>query len=81
MYSQAAALLAVIGCLALAGCGAKKDGGSGRKFVTVGTAPDGGAFAPVGNAIANVVEANKGELDWVVSPQGTKGTQETKVTE
>jgi TRAP transporter TAXI family solute receptor len=47
-----------------------------RRFVTIGTAPAGGAFAPVGNAIANVVDANKGELNWVVSPQGTKGTQE-----
>ncbi len=47
-----------------------------RQFVTVGTAPAGGAFAPVGNAIANVVDANKGDLNWVVSPQGTKGTQE-----
>ena len=71
------------------GCDAPKPGGEGaagagtssstsgkRQFVTVGTAPAGGAFAPVGNAIANVVEANKGELNWVVSPQGTKGTQE-----
>ena len=61
------------------GTGASNDGGSTggkRQFVTVGTAPAGGAFAPVGNAIANVVDANKGELNWVVSPQGTKGTQE-----
>ena len=49
---------------------------TGRQFITIGTAPAGGAFAPVGNAIAGVVEANKGDLDWVVSPQGTKGTQE-----
>lgn len=48
----------------------------GRKFVTVGTAPEGGSFAPVGNAIASVVEANKAELNWKVSTQGTKGTQE-----
>ncbi len=47
-----------------------------RQFVTLGTAPAGGAFAPVGNAIANVVDTNKGDLNWVVSPQGTKGTQE-----
>lgn len=65
-----------------AGCSDKtavkgRDGsGGGRQFVTVGTAPAGGAFAPVGNAIANVVNANQGDLNWVVSPQGTKGTQE-----
>jgi len=47
-----------------------------RQFITIGTAPAGGAFAPVGNAIANVVYSNKGDLNWVVSPQGTKGTQE-----
>lgn len=66
------------GCL-LVGCnadrGASGDGG-GRTFVTVGTAPEGGAFAPVGNAISNIVGANKGDLNWTVSTQGTKGTQE-----
>lgn len=66
------------GC-ALAGCNASREtdaDGGGRTFITVGTAPEGGAFAPVGNAIANVVEANKGDLDWNVATQGTKGTQE-----
>ena len=68
----------------LAGCGGDKAGngeggaagGGGRQFVTIGTAPDGGAFAPVGNAITNVVDTNKGDLNWTVSAQGTKGTQE-----
>ncbi len=61
------------------GCDAKEGGtkvAGGKKFVTVGTAPAGGAFAPVGNAIAGVVDANKGDLNWTVTPQGTKGTQE-----
>ncbi|QEG23531.1 TAXI family TRAP transporter solute-binding subunit [Mariniblastus fucicola] len=48
----------------------------GRQFITLGTAPSGGAFAPVGNAIAGVVDANKGDRDWVVTPKKTKGTQE-----
>lgn len=68
-----------IGLLAalLAGCNNGTAGGSGqRQFVTVGTAPAGGAFAPVGNAIANVVDEHQGDLNWVVKPQGTKGTQE-----
>lgn len=77
-------LFTLIAVTGFAGCdsnpkAADGEGGSasgGRQFVTIGTAPAGGAFAPVGNAIANVVDANKGELDWVVSPQGTKGTQE-----
>ena len=75
--------VAVIAAFAAPGCDkpAKDSGGqakakTGRQFVTIGTAPAGGAFAPVGNAIAGVVEANKGDLDWVVAPQGTKGTQE-----
>ena len=67
-------------CALFLGCGEggtdSASSGGGRQFVTVGTAPEGGAFAPVGNAIANVVEANKGELNWKVSTQGTKGTQE-----
>jgi len=78
-------LIRIIPCIVLAagwvlvGCNANRgtDGdGGGRKFVTVGTAPEGGAFAPVGNAISNVVEANKGERNWKVATQGTKGTQE-----
>lgn len=78
-------IAAVIGLVALvmaAGCDKKSDSVTGgnkpvpRLFVTLGTAPAGGAFAPVGNAIANVVEANKGDLNWVVAPEGTKGTQE-----
>ena len=48
----------------------------GRKFITVGTAPEGGAFSPVGNAIVSVVSANCAEFNWKVATQGTKGTQE-----
>lgn len=71
----------LIGYLAVAGCNnsgsENATGQSGkRQFVTIGTAPAGGAFAPVGNAIAGVVDAHKGDLNWVVKPQGTKGTQE-----
>ena len=58
------------------GTGDSSSASGARQFVTIGTAPAGGAFAPVGNAIANVVDSNKGDLNWVVSPQGTKGTQE-----
>lgn len=81
IFSRCFALAAVTGLLTLAGCNSSSSsgssgGGGGRQFVTVGTAPEGGAFAPVGNAIASVVEANKGDLNWKVSTQGTKGTQE-----
>ncbi|MDG1873041.1 MAG: TAXI family TRAP transporter solute-binding subunit, partial [Mariniblastus sp.] len=79
------ALFAVLPLTINLGCtksGSVELGGSGagsaskKQFVTVGTAPAGGAFAPVGNAIASVVEANKGDLNWTIAPQGTKGTQE-----
>ncbi len=58
-------------CLLVVGC---QPGDS--KFVTVGTAPEGGAFSIVGNAITNAIDKNKGDADWVLSTQGTKGTQE-----
>ena len=49
---------------------------SSTEFITLGTAPLGGAFVPVGNAIATTVDENKGDLNWVVSSSATKGTQE-----
>lgn len=55
---------------------ADKPGTSGeRKFITIGTAPGGGAFSAVGNAIANTLDATN-ESNMKVSAQGTKGTQE-----
>ena len=72
-------------CVGLTGCekssrtaqtGAGGAATGQRQFITIATAPPGGAFAPVGNAIANVVDTNKGDLNWQVSPQETKGTQE-----
>ncbi len=47
-----------------------------RQFISIGTAPIGGAFHPVGSAIANVVSKNMTEKDWEVTAEGTKGTQE-----
>ncbi|MDA0841157.1 MAG: TAXI family TRAP transporter solute-binding subunit [Planctomycetota bacterium] len=47
-----------------------------RIFVSVGTAPPGGAFFLVGGAIAEVLETYKGENPWNVSAQGTKGSKE-----
>lgn len=63
--------------LTLAGCpGGGGNGGGGRNFVSLGTAPIGGAFAPVGNAIASVLNEHKGENQWKVQAQGTKGSQQ-----
>ena len=47
-----------------------------RKFLSVGTAPPGGAFFVVGGAIAQVVSTHTGDLNWEVSAEATKGTQE-----
>jgi len=56
-------------------CNSKSDKSS-DKFVTLGTAPVGGAFQPVGNAIASVLNDNKGDNDWRVQATGTSGSQE-----
>ena len=48
-----------------------------RRFLSVGTAPPGGAFFVVGGAIASVVDENSNKSDnWQVSAEATKGTQE-----
>ncbi len=47
-----------------------------RQFLSVGTAPPGGAFFVVGGAIAQVVSTHTGDLNWEVSAEATKGTQE-----
>jgi len=86
-FNSAPAIFALVGiasfCFCLAGCdtssgSSKIDGATsgGRQFVTIGTAPGGGTFALVGNAVANPLQANKGDLNWSVSAKGTKGTQE-----
>jgi TRAP transporter TAXI family solute receptor len=70
--------LGLVSLLALAGCGG--GGGTGetakteRRFLSIGTAPPGGAFFPVGGAIAEVLNAH-GE-GWQVTAEATKGSQE-----
>ena len=59
---------------ALVGCG--DDSGPQRRFLSVGTAPPGGAFFVVGSAIAQVVATHTSERGWQVSAEGTKGTRE-----
>lgn len=70
----------VLGIAAVAltvGCGPSGDAPSGgRQFLSVGTAPPGGAFFVVGGAIGQVVNDHRGDLPWVVSAEATKGTQE-----
>ena len=47
-----------------------------RQFISMGTAPVGGAFPVVGGAICEVLNQHKGTIDWKLSPKGTKGSQE-----
>ena len=52
------------------------DNSSKRRYISVGTAPAGGAFFVVGSAIAEVVAGNAPETGWEVTAEATKGTQE-----
>lgn len=61
-------LMVAAACL-LAGC-------ESENFVTLGTAPVGGAFQPVGNAIASVANEFRGENQWKVQAKGTKGSRQ-----
>lgn len=58
------------------GTGGGNGGGSRRSFISLGTAPVGGAFPVVGGAIAEVLNSHKGSIDWKVQAKGTKGSQE-----
>jgi TRAP transporter TAXI family solute receptor len=51
------------------------ESGSARNFLSLGTAPPGGAFFVVGGALAEVLNATEGE-SWNVTPEATSGTQE-----
>lgn len=65
--------------LAIPGCGGGGDGGGGGgklQFLSMGTAPVGGAFQPVGNALSETLNNNKGDINWKVQARGTKGSQE-----
>jgi len=83
------ACLTMAATLFIAGCGGGGNGdgtgggdgsgggaGGGRQFLDMGTAPAGGAFFTVGNALAEVLNSQKGDNNWKVTAKGTKGTQE-----
>lgn len=48
----------------------------GTKFVSVGTAPPGGAFFVVGGALSEVLAEKKGDRKWNVTSEATMGSQE-----
>lgn len=80
----------LVGASLLAGCGggggAGGDGGgseggnggaaSGKTmFLSIGTAPLGGTFPIVGDAIAQTLNDHKGNNNWKAQAKGTKGSQ------
>ena len=78
-------LLVVAG---VSGCGTETDpdnsGGvkpppadGSLQFLSIGTAPIGGTFPIVGDAIAQTLNTHKGENNWKAQAKGTKGSQET----
>jgi TRAP transporter TAXI family solute receptor len=73
-----ACVVAVIGWGMMA-CGPSGERGAGprsREFLSLGTAPPGGAFFVVGGALSEVLQANPGSIPWQVTAEATKGTQE-----
>lgn len=72
----AVSLLSVL-CLAPLGCTSSGDSAAGkREFISVGTAPAGGAFYTVGSAICEVVNESRGDLNWRVNAESTGGSME-----
>lgn len=47
----------------------------GTLFLSMGTAPIGGTFPIVGDAIAQTLNTHKGDNNWKVQAKGTKGSQ------
>lgn len=78
---MAIAIAVLLGIGSCAGPAPEDDGAAaarpaGRQFLSVGTAPPGGAFFPVGGALAETLNENRGEKPWQVTAEATKGTQE-----
>jgi len=77
----AAILIGTVGC---SGCNSEgtttvapkgTGGGAEERLITLGTAPVGGAFRPTGDALASVLEENKGQNNWKFQSKGTRGSQ------
>ena len=78
LFGHGSSLILVAGLLV--GCSsAQPENGSapsGRRFLSVGTAPPGGAFFVVGGALAEVLDQYQPENRWSVNAEATKGSQE-----
>ena len=56
--------------------GEEGDSAPSRRFLSMGTAPPGGAFFVVGSALAEVVNETGGDLGYSVTAEATSGSQE-----
>ncbi|MCP4202566.1 MAG: TAXI family TRAP transporter solute-binding subunit [bacterium] len=70
------AVLAVSTACSGGGPGEGETAAPTNRFLSVGTAPPGGAFFVVGGALAEVLNAHPGASGWQVTAEATKGTQE-----
>lgn len=72
------AVLAAVLCVAAGACGGGDagDGAPSRQFLSMGTAPPGGAFFVVGSALAEVVNETGSGLGYNVTAEATSGSQE-----
>ena len=72
-------VLVLAGMLAACGGGGGGEGGDAapsRQFLSMGTAPPGGAFFVVGSALAEVVNETGADLGYNVTAEATSGSQE-----
>jgi TRAP transporter TAXI family solute receptor len=60
----------------LTACGGGPESGPERVFLSVGTAPAGGAFFVVGSALTEVLAASTADTGWQVTAEATSGSQE-----
>lgn len=71
------ALLLGVGLVACGSPGGESESKApNRQFLSLGTAPPGGAFFPVGGALSDVLNQFGAEYGWQVTAEATKGTQE-----
>ena len=70
---------AVLSFVVAAGCGGggdSDDPGSSPRFLSLGSAPPGGAFFPVGSALAEVINETGSAEGYSVTGEATSGSQE-----
>lgn len=78
MFRRLLVIASALGSILLAACGGETEGPASkaqRRFLSIGTAPPGGAFFVVGGALAEVLNEHSDD-SWQVTAEATKGSQE-----